>query len=201
VIQQKDIEDFLKLPDWKKQELRVWGKYTNYPLMTKEQEENRTLRIFQVIMHFGDITMEDIEQSPFITFDNMWPHAFDLFLTPRLLDSFDMNIMLAFSYCLFCRYYEGYRKESLKLSSTASMKVMPISGYCIKAIPAYGRTRSSMINPHSKCIRWEPTEFFKQVLMHRILTEVEKTGYSQEEFLADRKKVNFWDFFFSSPSK
>jgi hypothetical protein len=196
---EKDIQDFLKLPDWRKQELRRWGKFTNFPLMTKDQEEERTFRIFQVIMHFGDLTLEELEQNPFVNFTTMWPQIYDLFLTPRLLDFFDMGILLSLSHCLYCRYWEGYRKEFLKIG--ASSGVLPISGFCVRAIPAYGRRREAMINPHSKCIKWEPAGFYKQVLMNRILTEVAKSGYSQEEFLEDRKRVNFWDFFFSGTSK
>jgi len=33
------------------------------------------------------------------------------------------------------------------------------------------------------------------------LTEIEKFGYTHEEFLKDKKCVDFWNFFFSGTSK
>lgn len=199
-IVEKEIEEFLKLPDWEKQKLRHGAKYINFPLMTKEQEVDRTFKIFSILCHFGDTTIDALDANPFIMLDNMWPSSYEWFLTPRLLDSFDINYMLKLSHCLFCRYWEGHRKEFIKIYRLNALKVLPISGYCIKAIPTYGRSRGAMISPHSKCSKWEPAEFYKQVIMQKILTEIEKSDYTHDEFLKDRQTVNFWDFFFSGTS-
>jgi hypothetical protein len=200
-IMENEVEVFLKLPDWKKMELRRGAKYTNFPLMTKDQEIDRTLKIFSVLCHFGNTTVNDIDNSPFMSLDGMWPKSYDWFLTPRLLDSFDINFILKLSYCLYCRFWEGHRKEFIKIYRLNAIKVLPISGYCVRAIPFYGRKRESMIAPNAKCAKWEPADFYKQVIMQRILTEIEKIGYSHEEFLKDKKHVDFWDFFFSGTSK
>jgi hypothetical protein len=200
-IVEKEIDGFLKLPDWKKLELRRGTKYINFPLMTKEQETDRTLKIFSILCHFGDTTMDDLDANPFVTLDGAWPPAYDCFLTPRLLDVFDINFIIKLSHCLYCRYWDGYRREFIKIYRLRSIGVLPISGYCVRAVPAYGRTRESMISPHSKCSKWEPAEFYRQVIMQRILTEIEKTGYTHEEFLKDKKYVDFWNFFFSGTSK
>lgn len=198
---EKEIDGFLKLPDWQKCELRRGAKYTNFPLMTKEQEVDRTLKIFSVICHFGDTTMDALDSNPFITLDGMWPAAYDLFLTPRLLDTFDINFILKLSHCLYCRYWDGYRKEFIKVYRVKDIKTLPISGYCVRAIPVHGRSRGSMISPHSKCSKWEPAMFYQQVIMQKILTESEKHGYTNEEFLKDKKFVDFWDFFFNGTSR
>lgn len=200
-VMEDEVDGFLKLPDWRKLELRRGAKYINYPLMTKEQETDRTLKIFSVLCHFSDTTLDNLESNPFVTLDGTWPASYDWFLTPRLLDTFDINFMIKLSHCLFCRYWDGYRKEFIKVYRMKSIKVMPMSGYCVRAIPVHGRSRASMVSPHSKCSKWEPTEFYKQVIMQRILTEIEKFGYTHEEFLKDKKCVDFWNFFFSGTSK
>lgn len=200
-IMEKEIEGFLKLPDWKKFELRRGSKYINFPVMTKEQEVERTLKIFGILCHFGDTTMGDLDANPFISLNGMWPASYEWFLTPRLLDSFDVNFLINMSHCLYCKYWDGYRKEFIKIYKLSSIKVLPISGYCVQAIPTYGKTRRAMISPHSKCSKWEPANFYKQVIMQRILTEIEKSDYTHEEFLKDKEYVNFWEFFFSGTSK
>jgi hypothetical protein len=200
-IMEKEIDSFLKLPDWRKIELRNGAKYINFPLMTKEQELERTLKIFSILCHFGDTTIDALDKNPFVKMDNMWPVSYDWFLTPRLLDSFDINYMIKLSHCLYCRYWEGYRKEFIKIYRLNDIKIMPISGYCVRAVASYGRTRGSMVSPDAKCSKWEPADFYKQTIMQRILTESEKNGYTNEEFLKDKKTVNFWDFFFSGTSK
>jgi len=200
-ITEKEIEGFLKLPDWKKFELRRGYKYNNFPLMTKEQEITRTLKIFQVMCHFGDTTLEAIENNQFATLDSLWPTVYNFYLTPRLLDIADMSAILSLSYCLYCKYWSGFRKEFIKCSSIANSPVIPISGYCVKAIANYGKTRNALISPNSKCIKWEPATFYQDLIIHRFFEQAEKNGYNVDEFLKDQKAVNFWEFFFSSPSR
>lgn len=198
---ENDIEGFLKLPDWRKFELRKGTKYTNYPLMTKDQEVSRTIKIFSIACHFGNTTYESLEENPFLSMEGMWPASYEWFITPKLLDIFDINYILKLSYCLYCRYWAGYRKEFLKNFAINKIRILPISGYCLKAITVHGRNRNSMVSPHSKCPKWEPATFYKQIILNHILTEIEKKGYTHQEFFKDKEEVDFWEYFFTSTSK
>jgi hypothetical protein len=201
-IAEKEMEEFLKLPDWKKMQLKkIATKYNNYPVMTKEQESLRIVKIFQITCHFGNMPLDTIENNPFLSVEGMWPKAYELFLTPRLLDEFDINFIINISYCLFCSFWKGYRKEFLKLSSIKNIKVLPISGHCLLAVAKYGMNRQSMVSPHSKCPAWAPTKFFSQLIIQHILTHLNKTSYTSIEFLKDKKLISFWEYFFTGPIK
>lgn len=187
-----NLDTFLRLPDWKKVELKIkdW-KYRNYPLMTQEQENTRINKIFQIILLFNkDLNLQNQEQ---VNLRGYWPVFLESIITPRLLDLLPLELFINdFSNCVHCRSFIGFNKNHIKMKQP---KVIPLKGFCDNDM------KQKHINPRNSCNLWIPANLIMQIIHKRIedfLINCEE--YSFEEYKEDLINICFWDYFFDEYS-
>jgi len=191
-ITRMNKSDFIKLPDWKKVELKRKQKNTmTFPLMTEIQEENRKLKIFFISAVFAEKNMEDLilnEESPI----RYWPSFLHKVITPKLLDLPIDKIILDFGKCQSCDNFIGFNKGN---PLRKNKSVISIYGNCKIAENYY-------INLENSCESWNPNRFSIGLLELKIKNLFPNDiDYTYENYLLDLKSIHIWDYFFDTYGK
>ena len=193
-----DINQFLKLSDWKKIEFKLTqSKFNSYPLQTPEQENDRKKAVLQICAWFAmqdfDKFMKTISYQQ--SLDGLWPNAMELFVTPKLLDIMPYYEFLEFGSCYCCEHYQGYNKINYR--SVKKSNIISLFGIC-KLIK--NEEHSSVLNrvsPNQVCVSWNPLKMYEDIMDYRIReTCIQKNMlYSYEDYIQDINIVNLWDYF------
>ena len=112
MAKQLTVENFLKLPDWKKVELKKKKEcFSSMPLMTEEEKERRTWVLFEIAAHFNKKDVQEIIDSGQDPLD-LIPYFLKSLLFPKLLDMLYTgrhdNMIKELGICYTCTAYECY---------------------------------------------------------------------------------------------
>jgi hypothetical protein len=208
----KDEIEFINLPDWKKVHLKIsYSKFANYRLMTDEQEQNRKQKIFAIAAHYGQLDIDELQQNPSLTLDNSWPKNIEKYITPKLLDLFNVDWFCKFGYCYMCDYFSGHNKAHYKylFAKKPKNKITTFSGKCRHVYNRRNHKASWILNHHEFvdpkfcCHLWEPMELYFQIIQIEISNRLYQLNanldfdYDVEDYAFDLHNVNIWNYFFN----
>lgn len=190
----------MKLPDWKKIELKMTqSKFNSYPIQTEEQEYNRRISILNICAYFAmtdfDSFVDSLSQN---SLDGIWPLAMELFVTPRLLDNkiVPYKELLTFGRCYCCENFGGH--NDIYQPKLRNKKLIPLYGICMNTKDSKRFSGIlSRVRPQQRCISWNPLKIYEQVIDFRIkkLFEKKYTSYRYEDYMIDLRTIDIWDFF------
>ena len=194
----KSVQDFLILPDWIKVQLKINEKrYSSYPFMTDEEEQNRKEKIYKIASHFSKIPFNDLINNPTYTLDDTWPYILEKFITPKLLDLVSVNFWCKFGHCFFCAHWKGYKNIYFKLIlKNKFKKIIPFSGNC--RIQKRKDKRRVLISSSGDCCNvWLPDRLYQTLYIADIEKFLKKNNtYNYEDYVYDLHNINIWDYFF-----
>jgi len=204
----KDEKQFLDLPDWKKVHLKIsYSKFVNYRMMTEDQEHLRKQKIFAIAAHYGKLNFEELQNNPNITLDNSWPKNIEKYITPKLLDLFDVAWFCKFGKCFCCNYFSGYTNLHYKLlnAKIPKSKIHVFSGKCRHILNRdqpkikWMGNQPQFVDPNFCCHLWEPMGLYFQMIQIEISKKLDdpSLNYDIEEYAFDLHNVNIWNYFFN----
>lgn len=208
-MNKQQYDYFIKLPDWKKFELKNKDRkfFKKYPVMTKEQEYKRWSILVNLCTYFSQINLD--EQTVSFDLEEIWPEALSLFITPKLLEIFPMDLILEFGKCYFCKHYKGHNKipykELEKINVTFLYGICNIDNY--DPSDPYGIynddssyfafSYEDRVIPLMNCCQfWTPNLFNETIIEHRIKKFLEENkNYDYDDYKLDLRRIKLWDFF------